>query len=204
MRKQRAIEVAAIIVACGLALRLLATLTLSWNLLPAVLLGAILADFLSGLVHWAADTFGSPSTPFFGSAIRCFREHHDDPQAITQHGFVETNGNNALMTVPILLLAVAIGGFAQAVVTVAAVFLLFTNQFHRWAHGRPPALVHALQFMRLLPSPQSHDVHHASPFDRGYCITFGWLNRPLDAIGFWRWLGKKRKGKEQHHAETRE
>jgi plasmanylethanolamine desaturase len=64
-----------------------------------------------------------------------------------------------------------------------------TNQIHQWAHlPHPPALVRALQQCGVLLGRTEHAAHHARPYDRQYCITTGWCNRPLDAIGFFRRL----------------
>ena len=58
-----------------------------------VVLGFICAQFLvdwvSGMLHWACDTWGRFETPIFGpTLIRSFRMHHVDPQDITKHGFI--------------------------------------------------------------------------------------------------------------------
>ena len=64
--------------------------------------------------------------------------------------------------------------------------IFMTNQFHKWAHlEEPPAWIAMLQDCRLILSPDHHDVHHTPPFDKYYCITTGWLNRPLAAVQFW-------------------
>jgi hypothetical protein len=84
--------------------------------------------------------------------ISGFREHHADPKAITRHDFVDTNGNNSLVSLPFMVLAwlvvpmeTTVGGClfgAFFLLVCLAVFL--TNQFtsgrtwrilHPWRYG---------------------------------------------------------------------
>jgi hypothetical protein len=74
-----------------------------WWLAVCAVAGLLLCDFLSGFVHWAGDTIGGVSMPVFGPHfIKPFREHHTDPRAITRHDFVQTNGNNCLISLPVI------------------------------------------------------------------------------------------------------
>jgi hypothetical protein len=184
-----------------LALEIVAGLThrpmLLW-LLPLVVLGGYLgADFLSGLVHWLADTYGSPETPIVGPKfVAPFREHHTDPTAITRHDFLEANGDNclagAVCLAPALLLPVDSEGWA----TLSGSWLLvigastsLTAMVHGWAHAaRPAGWIRFLQRSGLVLSPDHHEVHHTSPHKKHYCITTGWLNPLLDRSRFFRRL----------------
>jgi ubiquitin-conjugating enzyme E2 variant len=161
----------------------------------ALLVGYILADFASGFVHWACDRFGTETTPILGpNFIKPFRHHHVDPKAITQHDFIETNGNNSIVTLPMMGLAwvipvdVSWGIFAFTCFTSLAFWIFLTNQFHKWSHQKRdqvPWVIKQLQKSKIVMSVEHHRVHHTAPHDAYYCITSGWLNRPLDAIGFW-------------------
>jgi ubiquitin-conjugating enzyme E2 variant len=161
-------------------------------LLAAVASGYIAADLVSGLVHWSADSWGSADLPILGPAfLRPFREHHVDPEAITRHDFVETNGNNALASIPGIGLAVllpntsALTLFCASFVGGLTLWLMATNQFHKWAHlRRPTGLIAFLQRVHLVLPPQHHGIHHTAPYDKYYCITTGWLNGPLNWIRF--------------------
>ncbi|HZN95177.1 MAG TPA: fatty acid desaturase family protein [Myxococcales bacterium] len=164
-----------------------------WLMLLAVCSAYLGADLLSGVVHWMGDTWCSPSTKWLGpTLVRPFREHHVDEKAITRHDFVETNGNNCLVSLPGVLLALVVPlnrgwlGIFVAVFLVALVFwVLMTNQFHKWAHlDSPPAWIAFLQRWHLILPPAHHAIHHSAPFNRYYCITVGWLNRPLQVIRF--------------------
>jgi ubiquitin-conjugating enzyme E2 variant len=163
----------------------------------AFMVGFVAADFVSGTVHWAADTWCSPDFPILGPAlIRPFREHHVDPKEITRHDFVETNGNNCFICIPPVTLTAALvsfdgwkGVFAGIVVFSLCLWIFCTNQFHKWSHSDdPPRPVAALQRLFLILPRDHHSVHHAAPYTTYYCITVGWLNEPLHRIGFFRAL----------------
>lgn len=58
-------------------------------------LGSFGADLTSGFAHWLCDTFFAETTPIIGQRLVApFREHHRDPLALTQHGFIELNGDS--------------------------------------------------------------------------------------------------------------
>jgi len=193
----RAMEVASIVTFVGLEMALVWRLwgnahTGSWLLPSAVLLGYLAADFVSGFVHWMGDTWGSTEMPVLGKAfIRPFREHHVDEKAITRHDFVETNGNNCLISIPVAIFAVALPHsnpgqvFVSAFLGAMIFWVMATNQFHKWSHmDEPPALIDFLQRVHLILPPGHHRIHHTAPFNKYYCITVGWMNKPLTMIAF--------------------
>jgi ubiquitin-conjugating enzyme E2 variant len=170
-----------------------------WFLPVCGLTGYLAADFMSGMAHWLADRYGTVDTPLVGAHfIGPFREHHVDPKGITRHGFVEVNGNNCICSLPFLVAGhllwpsaaappMAIVLFGSLLCFILSIFM--TNQFHRWAHmDSPPTLVVWLQRGGLILGRAHHQTHHIHPFESHYCITSGWLNGPLGAIGFWRML----------------
>jgi ubiquitin-conjugating enzyme E2 variant len=152
--------------------------------------GHLVADLLSGLLHWFADEFFEEDTPLLGpTLIYGFRDHHRNPRDILAHGPLEVSGYNALATLPVLLALTFWppgSGFARAIhalLLATTLSVAATNQFHRFAHAdRTPRVVGWLQRHGLILSPESHARHHLSG-DRAYCVTAGWWNGPLDAAG---------------------
>ena len=181
------------------AVRLAESFVLEW-VIPLLLTCALsyyAADLISGFVHWACDRYGSARTPFLGEHfIEPFREHHRDPQAIAQRGFVEINRNTAIALSPILILVqigLPMSGpntniFLHAFVISLCAWLIATNQFHKLAHvprAETSRLTRWLQSKHLILSDTHHQRHHQSPFDRHYCITTGKLDPLLERLGFW-------------------
>ncbi|MCB9613069.1 MAG: carotenoid synthesis regulator CarF [Sandaracinus sp.] len=176
----------------GATMRVLAIEATALVWLGALGLAMAFADLVSGLAHWAFDTWGGLDTPVLGKlAIRTFRHHHVDPKAITRHDFVETNGHNAMLSVvlaaPVAHAAPAMPSFLALFLTFAAFFVAFTSQLHKWAHmEHPPRVVRWFQRAGLALSPEAHAVHHESPHEGAYCVTTGWMNVLLDRTCFFR------------------
>lgn len=201
-RSHRAVEIASILLVFAglgvLAIRIARTVSTpaGWICLGAVALsGYLMADFISGFVHWAGDTLGDENTPVLGkNFVTPFRYHHVDPKDIARHDFIETNGNNCIVVLLPLAAAYLLMPsdtgflfFACALMAFLALFVVATNQFHKWAHtDNPPRFAQALQRWGLILSKPHHDIHHAAPHDKHYCITVGWMNPLLNRIRFFR------------------
>ncbi|TGK61612.1 kua-ubiquitin conjugating enzyme hybrid localization domain protein [Leptospira wolffii] len=169
----------------------------------AIFLAAyICADFISGFVHFLGDSFGDENTPYVGPAfIFPFRDHHVDPKGITRHDFVETNGNNCLVSLPILLYCFFVPiqsdtfPWGRIFWLLVLVGIFFTNQIHKWAHqDSPNRFVRFLQNRRLILSPEHHGIHHTKPYDTFFCITTGWWNSLLHRIRFFPFVKRVLKG----------
>ncbi len=122
------------------------------GIVVAAVVAFLLADFLSGLVHFLCDNLGSPSTPFVGQKfIKAFREHHDDPEAMTQGDFVEVNADNFFVCLPVLVpsamwLDVDDHLHLAVFLAVLVLFVTVTNELHKWAHmPRAPRVLGVLQ-----------------------------------------------------------
>lgn len=191
------LSVAACAIVWGMVILRIAPFYSAIDGVMAVLVGSIvgylLADLVSGMVHWLADRYFDPRTPILGPAlIAPFREHHADELAMTRHDFFEISGNNGLVTIPLALILLwlppPMGLPMQcfmATVLSLGLSIIATNQFHCWAHApHPPGFVRRLQRGGWILSPESHAIHHSDRHDRAYCVTSGWLNPILDRYRF--------------------
>ncbi|XP_061962827.1 fatty acid desaturase 4, chloroplastic [Populus nigra] len=148
-------------------------------------IGYILADLGSGVYHWGIDNYGDGSTPIFGNQIEAFQGHHKWPWTITRRQFA--NNLHALArTVAFFVLPVDLvcnDPTVNALVGVCSGCIMFSQQFHAWAHGtksKLPPIVVALQDVGLLVSRSQHGAHHRQPYNNNYCIVSGVWNEFLD------------------------
>ncbi len=160
-----------------------------WLALLAIGLALPTADFFSGVVHWAADNWGSADWPVVGGFVGPFRHHHVEPEAMTRHGFLRRFGDNVVAALPTFWFGTLADGsagwrvFAGVFWVAVAYWVLATAQFHVWAHTpSPPRVARWLQRAGLILPPEHHAVHHRAPHASHYCITTGWCDGPL------RWL----------------
>lgn len=185
------ITVAAVLVVTNVVRLFAADVFLRWWTPLIVVSAAYAADFVSGLVHWTADTWFSETMPVLGRRfLRPFRVHHVNPDDFLRRNFVDCNGDVAMLNAPLLAGALLVpltdaGAALSLAVLVFAATSLPTNQVHQWAHmPAPPAAVQWLQRRRIILSRDDHARHHQEPYVANYCIATGWCNRWLSAIGF--------------------
>jgi ubiquitin-conjugating enzyme E2 variant len=174
-----------------------AAAAVSWRTIPVVVgaafVGILTCDLVSGLVHWACDTFFSENTPVIGrTLIEPFREHHRDPLAITRRTFLRVSSSNLLVVGCLLGLvsswhvisAVPYSPFVDVWVASFACAAALTNQLHKWAHlSHVPWPIARLHATGAILTPAHHARHHAVESGGAFCITVGWLNPILDRIG---------------------
>jgi len=193
----QAMDVVSVLVAIGLAVAHLVRFAqvpelCGWLTLVLALAGLPAADFVSGVVHWAGDTWGDERTPVVGRRfIYPFRFHHAHPLDMLKSHFFTTSGDTALGSLPFLLAPFVIpldgevGRTAAVCVWAVGGWGMWTSQFHRWAHTKhPPRVVAWLQWRGLVLSPEHHRRHHKSPFAVNYCITTGWCDPVLTRVRF--------------------
>ena len=152
--------------------------------------GWLLADLIGGLFHWMEDRLGSPQWPVIGHhVIEPNRLHHRKPMAFTRTGFLSRNWTTWLAVTVIAAPLFIIVGAAPWLVA-ATIGGAMSNQVHYWAHmpSRAPRPVRFLQDVGLLQSGMHHQLHHAPPHDRYYCVLTDWLNPLLDRLQLWRAL----------------
>ncbi|KAJ6753573.1 hypothetical protein OIU79_026410 [Salix purpurea] len=148
-------------------------------------IGYVFADLGSGVYHWGIDNYGDGSTPFFGNQIEAFQGHHKWPWIITRRQFA--NNLHALArAVAFFVLPVDLvcnDPIVNAFVGVCSGCIMFSQQFHAWAHGtksKLPPIVVAMQDAGLLVSRSQHGAHHRQPYNNNYCIVSGFWNEFLD------------------------
>lgn len=157
------------------------------NIIGQLLIGWILADLVSGLVHWWEDRVARIDWPLVGPWIVApNRLHHTDPLAFTRGTLLQRNLGAWLVVAVISLSWLAVGGLSVTWAAATAGGLL-AAEAHRWAHLPAEAgqLVRVLQQTGALQSPKHHAGHHRAPSDRRYCALTDWLNPVLDELQVW-------------------
>lgn len=157
------------------------------QILGEILIGWLVADLGSGLVHWWQDRAARADWPLIGRrVIAATRLHHREVLAFTRSPVIERN--LATWLVVALLSAAWAATAGPGLIWLAATLGgLVVGEVHRHAHlpAQAPRVVRVLQDTGLIQSPAHHAGHHRTPSDRRYCILTNWLNPALDALGFW-------------------
>jgi hypothetical protein len=163
----------------------------------AVAAALYLADWFSGFVHWATDTWFDEV--FLERIISIAREHHLYPREIVGYGFRDyvaySSWPNIAFVGPVTLALTFAADPTPAIfatVTICLVIsgiMVFGTYAHRLGHKNTGwKIIRIMQDYNLLITPGYHAIHHRGNHDIRYCVINGWANPLCDRIRFWRGL----------------
>jgi ubiquitin-conjugating enzyme E2 variant len=161
-----------------------------------VLIAWLLADLVTGAVHWFEDKYLDPTqTLNFLTSVAADNDlHHRRPTAMTLSSGWDNMKSGAAVAWPVALVLWLCG--APLWLWLAAFFAGFGNLIHRWAHmpeRKLPVWIRAMQATGLFITHDHHDTHHRSMLrlipkhlaGYRYCPMTNWVNPVVDYIGLW-------------------
>lgn len=158
-----------------------------------VIYGFLLADFITGVIHWWEDAYGNPDWKFLGLGkfvVEPNIEHHYKPRGFLEYGYW---WRNCTVIVPVAVIAIlfVIFGWFDLMTGTALLLLSQSNEIHASAHrmrSEKWIITNILQDIGVLQSVRNHNIHHKSPYDQSFCIVTNVLNPLLNTMRFWQSL----------------
>lgn len=152
----------------------------------------LLADFVTGLIHWMEDSYWSPETPVLGKwLVIANLAHHKNGQEFLQKSWFESSWDLLLAGITLVSIAYFMD-FLTWEICLFALIIVNANQIHKWAHitryENKPRIIGMLQKVYILQRTHHHGQHHRKPNNSHYCTVTNALNPILDKSGFWRGL----------------
>lgn len=163
-------------------------------------IGLFLADFVSGLLHWAFDTWFDETHPVLQRMVIMVREHHIYPQRIFKFPFYHDAGVLSwivfVLTAPPVLFAILVwpgpAPWLWAALSGTVFFSLlvvFMLEFHKVGHrSKVGPVLHGLRRCGLLLEHRHHVLHHIGNHDVNYCLINGVADKTLGRLGVFRGL----------------
>ncbi len=155
-----------------------------------IVICVFIADFLTGLFHWAEDTYGLPTWPLIGKSVIVPNiDHHRNPGLI---GYMSTFISRNYQPF-VIALGFIVGfwfvGWLHWTIVLTAVLASFGNEVHTWNHAKTKNwFIRFLWDTGLIQSKRQHAMHHIPPYDKYYCTLTNATNAILEVLNFWRGL----------------
>ena len=153
------------------------------TIVAGVVAAWLMADFISGVVHWWEDRYGVEEWPIVGPLIVTPNvRHHAEPHEFLRGNIVSRNWTTFIPAIAFAAAALWAGSPWLALV---GAFVSVANEVHAWAHQKCSRPIRAMQLLGVIQSQEQHSAHHRRPFDRNYCVMTDWANPVLSAVHFW-------------------
>lgn len=161
-----------------------------------VILAWLLADFISGILHWSQDHYLNDDCKykFLKRVSRDNTLHHKHPAYLTHLTPWQNINTTVPLVLPIMFVLFLFG--APDIILLTLFFSIFANIVHRWAHlpiNKVPFLIRQIQRTGLFISSEHHSKHHYNKYGLikkenstiRFCPMTNWLNPILDYFNFW-------------------
>ena len=102
-----------------------------WSVLVQAIGIYLLVDFISGILHWSEDRYGSETTPLIGNAIKKNILHHHRPRHITRITLWEAMGATVFIAFGIFAVGTLLGLFGWQLLLLSLLGMN-VNTVHRW------------------------------------------------------------------------
>ena len=153
-----------------------------------VVLIAMAADFVAGLIHWAEDAYFTENTPLIGqSVIKPNMVHHHFPRYFTQLSWWESSKLLVFVGTTTLGVSALLGWFSWQL-ALFVVISVNANHVHKLSHRTRQEncpFIAKLQDWNILLTPHQHGLHHTDPKNTYYCPVTNLVNPILERINFW-------------------
>lgn len=157
-----------------------------WIIIQIFLLW-ILADFITGLVHWWQDAYGNPNWPILGKYVVIPNlNHHKTPRSMLKDGYwdrVKTSVVTAIFLVTVFWFC----GWHSWRMVLCLVFTTQGNHIHAMSHRTNKEnglFVMFLQKIGIFQGRKMHGWHHRAPYDTNFFILTNYLNPMFNKIKF--------------------
>jgi ubiquitin-conjugating enzyme E2 variant len=153
----------------------------------------LIADFITGIVHWFEDAYGNPNWKYLGKIMVVPNlEHHIKPTEFLKNSFWYRI-RESFFTSLILLFIFWCFSWINFYTTFTILYMSLANQFHAITHRTNEQngwVIELIQKTGLIQNRKMHLEHHINPYNINYCVMTGYLNPILNYFKFWERLEK--------------
>jgi ubiquitin-conjugating enzyme E2 variant len=158
------------------------------DMLLKILVIVLIADFISGFVHWLEDAYARPDMPLVGTIAKENLLHHSKPRDFLKKTWWQSSYDLIGIGLVVCAAAWMIDGTLSVWLLLLMGLSINANQIHKWSHQsrtERPRLISKLQDWKILQGARQHGKHHSGQKNTYYCVITNVLNPILERAKFW-------------------